>query len=224
MLAAQVLGLGLGTADARAADTGRSDPAARTLGRTIHADDGGLLGATGPVLDTVSTAGTGAVTDLGTVLDQHLDTGELPLPGHRADRPDAFSLAAGLLSTVPPQARPADADRASRSGPADGRPGETEILVPARRGPADPVLLSPAASAAPPPLAGGPRPAPVLVPAPVPPAPSPPSPAPDHLALAAAPGRPTDQEGAIAVLIPIAAGVLLTAAAAYKHRGLPGGH
>ncbi|MFB7943993.1 hypothetical protein ACFC6L_03645, partial [Kitasatospora phosalacinea] len=47
-------------------------------------------------------------------------------------------------------------------------------------------------------------------------------PAPDRLALTAAPARPPNED-AFAVLIPIAAGLLLTAAAMYKHRGLPGG-
>ncbi|MFB7948581.1 hypothetical protein ACFC6L_27105, partial [Kitasatospora phosalacinea] len=221
MLAAQVLGLGLGTADARAADTGhppqhpghahgtvlrpgggtrsggearsadgpRSDAEVRSGG-----DDGGLLD--GPVDDTATGAtvdgldpadpadpvgtvngaaatGTRPVQNLGQTLGHHLGhhlgTGELPLPGHQADRPDAFSLAAGLLSAVPAQPRPGDPPRASRSGPGDGREpgapaapgpsGAPAATVPAQRTPADaaPADAPPAGTAVPSP-APPPRP------------------------------------------------------------------
>ncbi|MFE1319827.1 hypothetical protein ACFW58_19600, partial [Kitasatospora phosalacinea] len=67
-----------------------------------------------------------------------------------------------------------------------------------------------------------PRPRPPTPPHPTPPHPAAPRPAPDRLALTAAPVRPPNED-ALAVLLPIAAGLLLTAAAMYKHRGLPGG-
>ncbi|MFD7729809.1 hypothetical protein ACFV6F_05420, partial [Kitasatospora phosalacinea] len=93
----------------------------------------------------------------------------------------------------------------------------------AQRAPADaaPADAPPAGTAVP-------SPAPVRVPAPAPPPgtarprPAAPRPDPDRLALTAAPARPPNED-AFAVLIPIAAGLLLTAAAMYKHRGLPGG-
>ncbi|MFE1353054.1 hypothetical protein ACFW6T_13810 [Kitasatospora phosalacinea] len=286
MLAAQVLGLGLGTADARAADTGhppqhpgrahgtvlrpggeaRSGSAVRSGGEARSGsearsggDEGGLLdGAadgTAPAVPATPADGLAPADPVGTVddaaatatgarpvqnlgqtlghhLGHHLGTGELPLPGHQADRPDAFSLAAGLLSAVPAQPRPSDPPRASRSGPGDGRepgapaapgPSGAPAAVPAQRTRAD------AAPADAPPVGTAvPSPAPVRVPAPAHPLgsarphPAAPRPAPDRLALTAAPVRPPNED-ALAVLLPIAAGLLLTAAAMYKHRGLPGG-
>ncbi|RAJ43220.1 hypothetical protein K353_02243 [Kitasatospora sp. SolWspMP-SS2h] len=262
MLAAQVLGLGLGAADARAADTGRPPHhPGRALGTVVRpgSDDGdpldgpvgeaagaagtvgavGAAGAAGAVdaLDPVGTAsgaggalplGSGGdrpVQGLGAALGHHLGTGELPLPGHHAD---AFSLAAGLLSGVPPQSRPENGPRASRSGPANGRepdgstaPGTAAPTVPAQRTSAGtPATTAAAALPAAPaePRTPAPRPAPPLGT----PAPRPAPTAPDRVALTAAPTRPAG-EGTVAVLLPIAAGLLLTAAAMYKHRGLPGG-
>ncbi|MFF2820415.1 hypothetical protein ACFVT9_33415 [Kitasatospora cineracea] len=244
MLAAQVLGLGLGAADARAADTGHPPHhPGRALGTVVRpgSGDGDLLDGAADALDPVDPVGsagsagsavTGSrpVEDLGSLLDHHLGTGELPLPGHHADRPDAFSLANGLLSAVPPQPRAEDAARASRSGPAAGRePDENPVpAVPAQRTPADRgPAASPAPAAAPAAAATattGRTPAPRPAPAPGAPSPAPrPAPsAPDRLALTATPTRPAG-ESAVAVLLPIAAGLLLTAAAMYKHRGLPGG-
>ncbi|MFK0194827.1 hypothetical protein [Kitasatospora sp. NPDC090308] len=263
MLAAQVLGLGLGAADARAADTGHPPHhPGRALGTVVRpgSDDGdpldgpvgeaagtvgavgtaGAAGAAGAVdaLDPAGTAGgaggalpLGAVGDrpvqgLGATLGHHLGTGELPLPGHHAD---AFSLAAGLLSGVPPQLRPENGPRASRSGPANGRdpdgstaPGAPAPTVPAQRTsadtPATTTAEAPAAAAPAEPRTPAPRPAPPLGT----PAPRPSPTTPDRVALTAAPTRPAG-EGTVAVLLPIAAGLLLTAAAMYKHRGLPGG-
>ncbi|GLW71802.1 hypothetical protein Kpho02_41010 [Kitasatospora phosalacinea] len=276
MLAAQVLGLGLGAADARAADTGHPpQPPGRALGTFVRpggearsggesrsggearsggesrsgGDEGGLLngtvGGAAAALDGLDPAdpadpvggaaatGTRPVQNLGATLGHHLGTGELPLPGHHADRPDAFSLAAGLLSAVPAQPRPGDPPRASRSDSGDGRePGAPAPVatVPAQRAPvaspaaapadappADTVLPSPApapvraGSSLPPIPFGSPRPRPAV-----------PRPAPDRLTLTGAPTR-SPGEDAFAVLVPIAAGLLLTAAAMYKHRGLPGG-
>lgn len=236
MLAAQVLGLGLGAADAHAVDAGRGPGAGRSLGTVVHEDEAELLDGAGPVAEPVSGPVNGAVNgpidDLGKVLHQHLGTAELPLPGQHADRPDAFSLAARLLPAVPQQPRPGEDSRASRSGPANGRPGEPEVLVPVQRGPVDEPAPAPARPTA---VSAPARPAavrgtPLAAPDPATPAP-PPSPAASapasdgRLALAAAsPARSGRTEGALAVLIPIAAGLLLTAAAMYKHRGLPGGH
>ncbi|MFD8594044.1 hypothetical protein ACFV1L_03480 [Kitasatospora sp. NPDC059646] len=208
MLAAQLLGLVLGTGDAYATDPDRAGPARiRSLcpaGPAAPADAGGLLGGTGHALDS-------AVGELGTVLQQHLGTGELPLPGQQSG-PDAFTIATRLLSTVPPQGRAEEGGRASRSGPADGRPEEPATRVPAPRPADDPA-----------PLPSRQRIDTVtLLP------PPPPSTTPENdgspLALTAAPTRPEDNDSTLAVLLPIAAGLLLTAAATYKHRGLPGGH
>ncbi|MFJ5234599.1 hypothetical protein ACIQBJ_32455 [Kitasatospora sp. NPDC088391] len=231
MIAAQVWGLGLGATGARAADR-PADPAARTLGGTVRAEEGEVLA---PVLDGTAGAVGGIapapVAGLGGATHLHLAPGtpgrlpELPLPGHRADGPDAFALASRLLSAVPPQSRTEESGRASRSGPANGRPGETETAVPAQRTPAAATPAPPAPPADPAPAPPG-TPRPAAGGTPPPPSPTAPAtPAPTRLALAAAaPTHPTDTEDAVAVLLPIAAGLLLTAAAMYKHRGLPGGH
>ncbi|KDN85273.1 hypothetical protein [Kitasatospora cheerisanensis] len=208
LLAAQLLGLVLGTGDAYATDPGRAGPAPRIRSLcpavpAAPADRGGLLGGTAPALD-------GAVGELGTVLQQHLGAGELPLPGQHSG-PDAFAIAARLLSTVPPQARADEAGRASRSGPAEGRPEEPANRVPAPRPADDPA-----------PLPSRQRIDTVTL---VPPPPGTASGSDGSpLALTASPTRPEDNDSTLAVLLPIAAGLLLTAAAAYKHRGLPGGH
>ncbi|MFI9786117.1 hypothetical protein ACIHEI_21860 [Kitasatospora sp. NPDC051984] len=195
MLAAQILGLALNATDARATGTG---PATRTLnpGPAVPAAaERGLA----PTLD-------GAVGELDAVLQR-----ELPLPG-QANGPDAFAIAARLLSTVPAQARPED-DRASRE-----RPVEPAAKAPAPRTPDDP-----AAEATPLPTrrhvdnltTTRDR------------LPPPPDPTPEHdaaLSLTASPADPDDNDSTAAVLLPIAAGLLLTAAATYKHRGLPRGH
>ncbi|WP_344558078.1 hypothetical protein, partial [Kitasatospora saccharophila] len=168
MLAAQVLGLGLGATAARAADTGHPpqhpDRALGTVVRASTGGDGPLDGpADGPAdgalhgirgtdgLDPADVVdggddGTRPAQDLGDALGHHLAGGELPLPGHQADRPDAFALAAGLLAAVPARPRPADPPRASRSDPAahgraPGGPGPASPVapaaVPAPRAPAD---------------------------------------------------------------------------------------
>ncbi|MFF0393066.1 hypothetical protein ACFYS8_30845 [Kitasatospora sp. NPDC004615] len=202
VLAAQILGLILGATDAHATGSGRTGPATRALtpGPAVPAAERGLLGGPTPTLD-------GAVGDLGAVLQ-----GELPLPGQHSKGPDAFAIAARLLSTVPSQARPED-DRASRE-----RPVEPAAKAPAPRTPDDP-----AAEATPLPTrrhvdnltTTRDR------------LPPPPDPTPEHdaaLSLTASPADPDDNGSTAAVLLPIAAGLLLTAAATYKHRGLPRGH
>lgn len=200
MLAAQLLGLALGTADAEA--TGAGPTTRRTLEPAAPAGVGGLL-----TLD-------GAVGEIGSVLRQHLGTAELPLPGQHSAGPDAFAIAARLLSAAPQQSRPEDADRASRSHPAEGHPGEPAPRAPAARSPEDPAplpsrrhvdnLTAPTPVRLPPPPAAPGNGAPVT--------------------LTASPAAPDDGDSTAAVLLPIAAGLLLTAAATYKHRGLPGGH
>ncbi|MFG2693694.1 hypothetical protein [Kitasatospora sp. NPDC048407] len=195
VLAAQILGLALNATDARATGTG---PATRTL-------------TPGPAVPAAAERGlaptlNGAVGELDAVLQR-----ELPLPG-QANGPDAFAIAARLLSTVPSQARPED-DRASRE-----RPVEPAAKAPAPRTPDDP-----AAEATPLPTrrhvdnltTTRDR------------LPPPPDPTPEHdaaLSLTASPADPDDNGSTAAVLLPIAAGLLLTAAATYKHRGLPRGH
>ncbi|QKW19637.1 hypothetical protein HUT16_11685 [Kitasatospora sp. NA04385] len=240
MLAAQVLGLGLGAADARAADAGHPPRhPGRTLGTPVRtgADDGGPLDGTveGTIrtvdgLDPADAVDARPVQGLGDALGQQLG-GELPLPGHHADRPDAFSLAAGLLSAVPPQPRAADdapglplrPRERPRAAPRPRPHPPSRPSAPRRRRPAGatttPAPAGTAAATATAARTPARRPAPALD-TPPPPAPRP---GPDRLALTAAPAHPA-AGSAVAVLLPIAAGLLLTAAAMYKHRGLPGGH
>ncbi|MFC8721676.1 hypothetical protein ACFUEL_30230, partial [Kitasatospora sp. NPDC057198] len=102
MLAAQVLGLGLGATDARA-DTGHPPrQPGRALGTVVRTGTdtgagtgtgtgtGGLLdGAVDGAARTVDGLDPVGAADLGDTLGHHLAGGELPLPGHQADRPDA---------------------------------------------------------------------------------------------------------------------------------------
>ncbi|MFC5667662.1 hypothetical protein ACFP3U_32440 [Kitasatospora misakiensis] len=185
----------------------------------------------------------GAPLTVSGVLQDRIRAGGLPLPGQRAAVPDAFAIAFGLLSTVPAQSRPTEA-RATRGEPADGSSGgSARVGEGSRTGrtggdqhrPAapPPAPASPDHSQAP--SAGHPDPAgtgsgpaagregsPAAAGAPA-------------FGTAAAPaGRTTttaavtvahDAAGtATAVLAPIAAGLVLTGAAMYKHRGLPKGH
>ncbi|MFJ4096382.1 hypothetical protein ACIPYS_32810 [Kitasatospora sp. NPDC089913] len=186
----------------------------------------------------------GATAVVGSALQDRIRAGGLPLPGQRAAVPDAFAIASGLLGTVPAQARPAEA-RATRgeaaAGPAGGsaRTGGS-----AGTGRSDGDQRHPAA----------PPPAPASSDRPQYPAPGHPGSSGTGGSPAAgpAPGRPADGTPALAeaapatpraatttavvtvahdaagtataVLAPIAAGLALTAAAMYKHRGLPKGH
>lgn len=220
-----------GSSTARSADAGTADGDPDLLG-----DAGRVLGGTtvrGAVSDTAAVPGAvnglagtlhhGAVAQ---VLHERLGTDELPLPGQRADVPDAFAIATGLLPSVPPQAaRPGEPARASRSHPSAGR-GEPEHLVPTQRGGP---TLEPTGFARTGPDAAAVRPATVRDSLPDGyPAPAPPltdaDPDDALVTLTAAPARADSGDTALAVLIPIAAGMLLTGAAMYKHRGLPGGH
>ncbi|MER8187647.1 hypothetical protein [Kitasatospora sp. NPDC094015] len=214
---AQVWGLGLGfcaPAEAAAGEPG--------TGRSQHADApapglvDGLTETVAPVLD-------GAAAPVGQVLRDRIRAGDLPLPGQAATVPDAFTIATVLLPTVPPQPRRELPARASRSGQA------VEAVLPAAgataTGPAQDAGTRPGPQAPPPA-----RPPSGATPTAVPhPATAPDDrdrpPTADELALAAAtPLHPDGTDGGTAVLVPIAAGLLLAGAAAFKHRGLPSGH
>ncbi|WP_328956764.1 hypothetical protein [Kitasatospora purpeofusca] len=216
--------------------------------------DGLLDGITGPAPTDTPGAGTatggavpeldGATAAVGSVLQDRIRAGGLPLPGQRAAVPDAFAIASGLLGTVPAQSRPAEA-RATRGESADGPAGGS-----ARTG-GSPGTGRPGGDqrhpAAPPPAPGpsdrpqhpepghpdtaGTGSAPAAGPAPGRPAADIPvaagtSPAPARAATTTAVVTVAhDAAGtATAVLAPIAAGLALTGAAMYKHRGLPKGH
>ncbi|MFF7592150.1 hypothetical protein ACFZCK_32210 [Kitasatospora purpeofusca] len=186
----------------------------------------------------------GATAAVNSALQDRIRAGGLPLPGQRAAVPDAFAIASGLLGTLPAQARPAEA-RATRGESADGPAGGSGGTGgSAGTGRSDGDQRRPAA----------PPPAPAPSGRPQHPAPGHPDTAGGGSTPAAgpAPGRPLagtpaaagaapatarpaattavvtvahDAAGtATAVLAPIAAGLALTAAAMYKHRGLPKGH
>ncbi|MFD7414498.1 hypothetical protein [Kitasatospora purpeofusca] len=212
-------------------------PAPTDAPGTGAAGIGPATGSAVPELD-------GATAVVGSALQDRIRAGGLPLPGQRAAVPDAFAIASGLLGAVPTQARPAEAHATrgeSADGPAGGSAGtggSTGTGRPAgdQRRPAAP----------PPSAAPSDRP---RLPAPGHPdsagtgstpaaGPAPGRPAADTRAAAGtapAPARAAaatavvtvahDTAGtATAVLAPIAAGLALTAAAMYKHRGLPKGH
>ncbi|MEU6235664.1 hypothetical protein [Kitasatospora sp. NPDC047058] len=168
---------------------------------------------------------------VGSVLQDRIRAGGLPLPGQQAAVPDAFAIASGLLDAAPAQDRPAAA-RAPRDA------GGEEAAVPGPAGAADAGAAPPASGqhglSAPPPVrvsddrrgeapgrpggpdGGGVRSTLQDLSAPR-----------EDLALAATATAPAGQGLAgtgTAVLAPIAAGLLLTGAAMYKHRGLPRGH
>ncbi|MBV6698541.1 hypothetical protein [Kitasatospora aureofaciens] len=186
---------------------------------------------------TGSVGSAGPVGPVGSGLQDRIRAGGLPLPGQRAAVPDAFALASGLLGSVPAQARPAET-RASRDGEptgppavvAQGRTGTraarpTSSATAGRR--TEPAATPPARAAetgapAEPGRAGTGGGAPAAV------APAPGAPAtPKTIALADTATVTASADGsgtATAVLAPIAAGLLLTGAAMWKHRGLPRGH
>ncbi len=176
------------------------------------------------------------------VLQDRIRAGGLPLPGQRAAVPDAFAIASGLLGTVPAQSRPTEA-RATRGEPVDGatggsaRSGEgpgTGRTGGDQRRPAAPPPAPTSPDQPRPPVSGHPDavgtgngPAaraehgPVAAGAPA----FGPVSAPAGRTTTAAVTVAQDAAGtATAVLAPIAAGLALTGAAMYKHRGLPKGH
>ncbi|MEV6972320.1 hypothetical protein [Kitasatospora sp. NPDC093806] len=208
----------------------------------------GLLGSL-----TGATPGLGAVpgpdaatASVGGVLQDRIRAGGLPLPGQRAAVPDAFAIASGLLDAVPAQSRAAES-RTSGGAVTDGpsaAPGRTGGTVP-RSGRAG---GEPHGPAAPPPAPGVPeqpqhaaadhpgltggegadgRPPGRERASAVPGTPTTGAAAPDFetVRTTAAATVANDVSGrATAVLAPIAAGLVLTGAAMYKHRGLPKGH
>ncbi|MFB6891008.1 hypothetical protein ACFCX4_17050 [Kitasatospora sp. NPDC056327] len=178
---------------------------------------------------------------VGGVLQERIRAGGLPLPGQRAAVPDAFAIASGLLDAAPAQGRPAetpaargdtpdgpsapfadapgDSTRAARPG-AD-RHGSAAPPPPPQGRPPAPAVEHPAPAGG-----GGTRPAgrnpgpatPAL------PAAGPAVPPPAAVATGAVTVAHDTAGTATAVLAPIAAGLALTGAAMYKHRGLPRGH
>ncbi|MER5354856.1 hypothetical protein ABT093_31555 [Kitasatospora sp. NPDC002551] len=197
-----------------------------------------LDAATGPVTGTVAGSIGGALQD-------RIRAGGLPLPGQRAALPDAFALASGLLGLAPAGTHPAET-RAARDGTPDGASGKPARPVDAAR----PVRPggAPHGPAAPPPAPAAPeRPSP---PTAGPPAAAggggasgrtawrergPASSGAPAAGTAAPPGAGAARTAAVtvahdtagtatSVLAPITAGLLLTGAAMYKHRGLPKGH
>ncbi|MFJ8434442.1 hypothetical protein ACIQ9P_24375 [Kitasatospora sp. NPDC094019] len=205
---------------------------------------------TGPVPTNAPGAGTatvGAVPELdgatavvGSVLQDRIRAGGLPLPGQRAALPDAFAIASGLLDTAPAASRPAGAGTPrgeSADGPAGGsartggsagaaRPGGDQ-RHPAAPPPAPATSDRPQRSAPARPDAAGAAPTAGPVPGrPVTEGPAwvAPEAARTTTATAAVTVAHDTAGTATAVLAPIAAGLALTGAAMYKHRGLPRGH
>ncbi|MEU3568994.1 hypothetical protein AB0E96_11310 [Kitasatospora sp. NPDC036755] len=166
----------------------------------------------------------------GDTLQERIRAGGLPLPGQRAAVPDAFALASGLLGTVPDRARP-DGPRASREGgpeepTAAGRhTGTTLSTVPRQRAAtSEPPVREAAATTA---DEAGPATAPGGTAGPADSAGARPGGTPEEVAVADTVAAAASGDGsatATAVLAPIAAGLLLTGAAMWKHRGLPRGH
>ncbi|MGW4896355.1 hypothetical protein ACWEQL_29500 [Kitasatospora sp. NPDC004240] len=220
---------------------GTSDPA-----RPGQAAAPGLLGAlTGSAASVVPVPGpANPSATAGEMLQDRIKAGALPLPGSQgADPgtvPDAFVIASGLLSATPAQGGrdpvprapgddpPTDADTADRARSEAGAAGGS-VTVGQQRGPAaPPPSPGPAGVAGPGGQPGGSRPGAVgATGEPV-------------GATGVSAQRTGDREFALpgadaaavtrgagtgpAVLAPITAGLLLTGAAMYKHRGLPRGH
>ncbi|MFF8773314.1 hypothetical protein [Kitasatospora sp. NPDC015120] len=211
----------------------------------------GLTGAVPEVAaDVLALEPAAAAGSIGRALQDLIRAGGLPLPGQRAAVPDAFAIASGLLGASADRARPAEAPAAGEERPVgmSGGSARTDDARPARpagapHGPAAP----PPPPVAPdrPPRPGSGRPAPAgsgnglpagrsegpaagrerAAAAPAVPAAGGTAPVAGTAARTAAVTVAHDTAGtATAVLAPIAAGLLLTGAAMYKHRGLPKGH
>ncbi|PBC79710.1 hypothetical protein BX265_4525 [Streptomyces sp. TLI_235] len=211
---AQLWGFGLGICDARAAE----GPGPGLIDRVgapalLHR----LGGDAAPVVEQQ----TGPVEE---VLRDRIRVDGLPLPGQAATVPDAFAIAAGLLPAVSPPLR-GDGGGVSAPDLAASAPGDAatptlqdatgeapETAGPAPEGPAD------AAAADVRPTR---RPAPAGLPAG---APAVERPGPVAGGFGAVPTVRAGGADAVAVGLPILAGLLLTALATYKHRGLPSGH
>ncbi|WP_405013219.1 hypothetical protein [Kitasatospora sp. NBC_01539] len=237
---AQLWGFGLGVCDARAVD----GPGPGLLDRAgVPAL---LVPADGEVLPVGRIRRTEPV---GALLRDRIRIDGLPLPGQAAAVPDAFAIASVLLPAVPPPSR-GDGGSVSGTGP---RPAAApaEPLPPARDDPAPgtgttvPGMTVPgtsadgiatdgttadgapaAASAGLPDGTSGATAAAHLAPR---------AGAGDDTAADPGDGRPAGPLSAapvvragghstVAVAAPIAAGLLLTGLATYRHRGLPRGH
>lgn len=214
---AQVWGLSLGMTSAYAAAT---DPGTDLVSRSEAPALLEQLTGTVPLLEHQAAP-------VGRVLQERIRSGGLPLPGQATTVPDAFAIAAVLLPSVPPQPRGDDAQRASRSLP--GGTGEarkpTGLTASASGGASadGSDRAHPAVNGQQPPGVGGPGgsgQASPLVPADQLTGQDPG--AQDLTLTSAAPVGGGDDF--TAVLVPITAGLLLTGAAMYKHRGLPRGH
>ncbi|MFF2953662.1 hypothetical protein ACFVVU_20250 [Kitasatospora sp. NPDC057965] len=196
-----------------------------------------------------ATAPTDPAGPIGSALQDRIRAGGLPLPGQRSAVPDAFAIASGLWGAGPARTRPVEA-RAARGEVADGPSGTS--ARPADAAPPPPPGGTPHGQAAPPSAPAAPDRPPPPPPGPGHPDPADggdgrpggrehPSAATGAPVAGPAAG-PTARPGgtatrtaavtvahdtagtATAVLAPIAAGLLLTGAAMYKHRGLPKGH
>ncbi|MFJ8044811.1 hypothetical protein ACIRBX_30340 [Kitasatospora sp. NPDC096147] len=223
---AHVWGLGLGVGTAYAAD---GPAATELLGADLvqRADAPALLGQLTGLATPVLEQQTASVAK---ALQERIRTDGLPLPGQATTVPDAFAIAAVLLPSVPPQAR-GDEPRASRATAEDAgqpaAPGAGAAAVRPRLAP----TATPGASAA----AGAVRTADAMAASTSPvirsatvqlPQGSWTLSAPEEqVELAGTSAASVEAEGEVtAVLVPIAAGMLLTGAAMYKHKGLPRGH
>ncbi|MER7708573.1 hypothetical protein ABTX81_37525 [Kitasatospora sp. NPDC097605] len=210
-------------------------------------------GPAGGLLDGLASAVPGGATDvlvldpaaatgsIGGALQELIRAGGLPLPGQRAAVPDAFAIASGLLDAATAQARPAEAHAppgVTADGPSGPAARPCDAGLPVRPGDAPHGLAAPPPAApgrSPHAAAGHPVPAdggggrtaarergPASAGAPGPGTTAPPAGA---TARTAAVTVAHDTAGtATSVLAPITAGLLLTGAAMYKHRGLPKGH
>lgn len=214
-----------------------SDPRQDPGGAAPETSSGlvGELTAAVPALEDPATA-TAPVDHL---LQDRIRAGGLPLPGQGKAVPDAFAIASVLQPSAP--AAPHDGEpRASRDV---GVEGADQAEPPGRSGGSGtsgrsevsglPALPVPAGTASPDALPVPPTtarsaadraPAAVNAGTPLVPAQRRPPPAAGVRAEAAAPVAAAGTGAGAAVLVPIAAGLLLTGAAMYKHRGLPRGH
>jgi hypothetical protein len=209
---AQLWGLGLGAARAAGDGTALMNPAPVAAPTAIQAG-----------LDLLPHT-----TGIDGLLRDRLRTGGLPLPGQAAGLPDAFAIAAGLQPRPTQPGSPPD----PAAAPAQPAPPVGATKITGTTGTTNHPTAAPPKAAAPARTTPHYSSTAARRAAPEPPA------LPDAPAAAGArpePDRPlaattedTDLQPASAVgravLIPIAAGLLLTGAAMYKHRGLPRGH
>ncbi|MQS12338.1 hypothetical protein F7Q99_08560 [Streptomyces kaniharaensis] len=250
-LLAQLWGIGAPGAYAATADPLPVPPSA-TVRRALHGvpgHDGKSAGhpmhtpappaAPGLVGDLAGPGLAGSASPVSASLKDRIRAGGLPLPGQRAAVPDAFALASGLIGTLPartgptgarasredaPTAPPTAPDQARSSGRAGSRGHPTSSAAAGRQTespaapPAQEAVAGSSAAAGSPDGGRGEATA-----APTPGVPG----APEAVALADTATVTASADGsgtATAVLAPIAAGLLLTGAAMWKHRGLPSGH